>query len=72
MAMYTADQDGKVQIRHEADGVVLSFAICGTEAGVFQPGQAVEIADERLASLITQLGGPLGVGREGTNDGSID
>lgn len=72
MAAYTADHEGKVHIRHEAGETVLSFAITGIDGWVFRPGQTVEIADERIRSLITQLGAPFGIGQEEANDGSTD
>lgn len=70
MATYIADGDGKVQIRVEQGTTVLAFAITGMDGWVFRPGQVVEIADERLHSLIGQLGGPFGIGQEAIGDGS--
>lgn len=50
-----ADQDGKVHIAVELNGVNATFAIAGDGGVSFLPGQEVTIDDARLASVAQQL-----------------
>jgi hypothetical protein len=50
-----ADEQGKVHIAVELNGVSVTFAINGDGGVAFLPGQEVTIDDARLASVTQQL-----------------
>ncbi len=49
---FIADSEGKVHVSVEADGVRVAFTVTSDHGRAFAPGEAVEIADERIAQIV--------------------
>lgn len=60
----TTDSEGKVAINLRRGDLALSFKVAGIDDVLFAPGTEVEIPDERLNAVITNLAAPFGLGPE--------